>query len=187
MIGSGAPYLSAWGGNNAETQYHRWSRPNRRFIDEGIYLPSLHSETISPMVFAVDTSGSMSDAELAAVWSEIRSCASELQPESVTVIQCDEKIQKVETWDPSDLPVELHIAGRYGTSFVPVFDWIQDNATETPACLIYMTDTMGDWPAVPADYPVLVVATQQAYVGAEWAPPYWVETIDLPEIPEEAA
>jgi predicted metal-dependent peptidase len=39
-------------------------------VPRGLYLPSLHSETLSPVVVAVDTSGSIDDATLAAFSDE---------------------------------------------------------------------------------------------------------------------
>jgi predicted metal-dependent peptidase len=39
-------------------------------VPRGLYLPSLHSETLSPVVVAVETSGSIDDATLAAFSDE---------------------------------------------------------------------------------------------------------------------
>ena len=83
---------------------YSWSRPNRRFIDSGLYLPSLYSEGMPPIVFAVDTSGSIDEVTLTEVWGEIRSACEEVMPEFVTIIQCDAQIQHVERYDPHDLP-----------------------------------------------------------------------------------
>ena len=52
--------------------------------------------------------------------------------------------------------------GGGGTSFVPVFDWVEDRIAEgedVPQCLIYLTDGYGDAPEVEPDYPVLWVCT----------------------------
>jgi len=40
-------------------QDYSWTPPNRRYIGSGLYLPSLRSEKIGPVVFAIDTSLSM--------------------------------------------------------------------------------------------------------------------------------
>ena len=40
---------------------YSWSRPNRRFVWQGLYLPGLHSEDIGEVVIAIDTSGSVGD------------------------------------------------------------------------------------------------------------------------------
>src|SRR5208282_5738727 len=50
---------------------YAWTPPNRRHIARGLYLPSLRSETLGPVVVGVDTSGSIDDATLAAFAAEI--------------------------------------------------------------------------------------------------------------------
>ena len=46
---------------------YSWSLPNRRFIDSGLYLPSIRSEGIETIAVIVDTSGSLPAATLAAI------------------------------------------------------------------------------------------------------------------------
>ena len=162
----------------AQTDYS-WSRPNRRFIDDDIYLPSLTGETMGPMLFVVDTSDSMSNEELLACWNVVRSCAEDLQPESVTVVECSAEIGKVRTWHPSDLPARLEITVRGGTNFIPAFEWVEQNMVTAPSCLICLTDTMGEWPDYPPPYPVMCLATSRLALNSWYRPPFWCETIDL--------
>ena len=139
-------------------QDYTWSRPNRRHIANGLYLPSLHSESMPAIVLAVDTSASMDSEALQRVWSEILSITSDLSPEQVIVVQCDTKVHSVDEYSPYDLPEKMDIHGRGGTSFAPVFDVIEDYPT--PACMIYFTD-MGssDFPDYAPGYPTLWAKT----------------------------
>ena len=72
---------------------YSWSLPNRRFIDSGLYLPSIRSEGIETIAVIVDTSGSLPTATLAAFWAELREVAAEIRPERVVVLQVDAAVQ----------------------------------------------------------------------------------------------
>ena len=57
-----------------------WSVPNRRFIDSGLYLPSIRSEGIDAIAVIVDTSGSLPAVTLAEFWAELREVVAEIRP-----------------------------------------------------------------------------------------------------------
>ena len=46
--------------------------PHRRFIDQGLYLPSIRSEGIDTIAVIIDTSASLPPQTLAEIWSEVR-------------------------------------------------------------------------------------------------------------------
>ena len=54
---------------------YSWSLPNRRFIDSGLYLPSIRSEGMETIAVIIDTSGSLPAATLAEFWAELREVA----------------------------------------------------------------------------------------------------------------
>ena len=136
---------------------YAWTPPNRRHITRGLYLPSLRSETLGPVVVAVDTSGSIDDATLAGFASEITAIMETAAPEAIHVLYCDDAIAGSETYHPGDV-IDLSPRGGGGTAFRPVFDWIA-GADIQPVCAIYLTDLDGrDFGAAP-DYPVLWVST----------------------------
>jgi predicted metal-dependent peptidase len=145
-------YLSA-----AARSDYAWTPPNRRYIARGIYLPSLRSETLGPVVVGVDTSGSIDDATLAAFSAEITAIMDEAAPEAIHVVYCDDAVAGTETYAPGDV-IELTPHGGGGTAFRPVFDWIGQSDIQ-PVCLVYLTDLDGwDFGSTP-DYPVLWVST----------------------------
>ena len=102
---------------------YSWSLPNRRFIDSGLYLPSIRSEGIDTIAVIVDTSGSLPAGTLAEFWAEISEIATELQPESVILLQVDAAVQDAAEYAAADLPDEIAIKGRGGTDFRPGFAW----------------------------------------------------------------
>lgn len=142
---------------------YTWSRPNRAYISEDIYLPSIKSESLGALCFVIDTSGSMSDAAVKQCWSEIIAVAVNEKPSRLIVMQVDTKVQSAEEIDlddPSDISVE--VKGRGGTSFAPAFEYISENYTDIEA-IIYLTDmdcnTYGEQP----DCPVMWISTAKKW------------------------
>lgn len=137
---------------NARTDYG-WQQPNPRYLYGGWYLPSLRSETMPPMVVAIDTSGSIDDLTLSQFAREVESIVDDMQPERVHVIYCDDEIHGVDVFERGE-PIVMAPKGYGGTDFRPVFDYVENEGIQ-PACLLYLTDMMGDFPAKAPDYPVL--------------------------------
>lgn len=153
---------------------YSWAMPNARYLAGGLYLPSLRSEQMKPLVVAVDTSGSVSTSELQSFAAEIQAIMDDCQPENVTVIYCDYKVQSVEQFDKGDM-VTLTPKGGGGTAFDPVFAEVATRGIE-PACLIYMTDMAGIMPTESPDYPVLWLNTGQRRRTATFG-----EVLDFPK------
>ena len=118
---------------------YSWSLPNRRFIDSGLYLPSIRSEGIETIAVIIDTSGSLPAATLAAFWAELREVAAEIKPERVVVLQVDAAVQDTAQYAPDELPEEIALKGRGGTDFRPGFEWLDEQGIRPAVCL-YFTD-----------------------------------------------
>jgi len=133
-----------------------WNRPNKRFIQQGIYMPRLHSQKCGPIMVVIDTSGSIGSKELDQFRSELGNIISQLRPEKVHCIDCDADIQRHLELEPGDeLPKDCKGGG--GTSFVPVEELIE-SMDEKPLCVVYLTDAWSSWNKEP-DVPVLTVST----------------------------
>lgn len=131
-----------------------WNPPNRRHIYRGIYLPSSKSEALPPIVIAIDTSGSISDRELAVFSAEITGILETYQT-TAHVLYIDTQLNgDAELWTTQDLPVVLNHRGGGGTRFEPAFKYVKDNDLD-PVCLIYFTDMGADIPQDVPEYPVL--------------------------------
>jgi predicted metal-dependent peptidase len=132
---------------------YSWLRPSRR---EGeALLPSLRSAS-GHVVVALDTSGSVGDAELTEFVGEIDALKGTLSVRT-TLLACDSALAAggpwvAEPWEPLQLPRQL--GGGGGTDFRPVFDWVARSG-ERPDALVYFTDAEGEFPTQPPDYPVL--------------------------------
>lgn len=129
-----------------------WSRGNRRFIAQGLYLPSVSSTPTGKVALFIDVSGSVSSRWISTFLRETRAIYEDVKPEEMLVITCDARVQGVFHIEDS---INIKITGRGGTDFRPPFQWLKDHNIE-PQCAIYLTDGDGPFPNehdIP--YPVL--------------------------------
>jgi predicted metal-dependent peptidase len=132
---------------------YSYQRPSRR--EGAMILPRLRSAEVD-VVVALDTSGSISDAEMAGFLAEINALKGQLRAR-VTLLACDAQLARdapwrFEPWQEFTLP--RHFEGGGGTNFSPVFDWVERQG-EPPGALVYFTDAEGEFPAREPSYPVL--------------------------------
>ena len=145
---------------------YRMLPPNKKHIWRGIYLPSIGAPGPEHIVVAVDTSGSMSDEELAQILAELDKLRSVTQCR-LTLIQCDADIQKIDEFDEcTETSFDRYrFLGRGGTAFEPVFEWIKEKSRRSMFqfdALVYLTDGFGSFPSKPPPYPVLWILTQHS-------------------------
>lgn len=146
--------------SHAKNDYS-WTRPNKRFMARGLYLPALHSEEMGPIVAAVDTSGSIDSVLLSQFASEIQGIADEMQPEKVVVMYCDARVHRVDVFERGEA-IEMAPCGGGGTDFRPVFRKLAD-LDEVPVCVVYLTDLYGTFPDTEPETPTLWVSPTRGY------------------------
>lgn len=138
---------------------YRWTPTDRRFPD--VLLPTLSGE-IHRVVIAIDTSGSVCGPQLQSFWSELVAILRNNRCEA-RVLTCDAAIQN--EWDEIgfDPTTVKDIGGGGGTSFVPVFDKVQDYIAGgwVPEAVVYLTDLMGEFPNYAPDVRTLWVVEKQ--------------------------
>lgn len=135
--------------------------PSKKNLWQGLLLPSVGTPVPSRLVFAVDTSGSMTDGELSQIYTEIRAFR-ETFPTPLVVVQCDDDIQSVkeyEAFEDFEDPTLVDVYGRGGTDFRPIFKWIDENESGSPSILIHATDGYGIFPKI-CSVPVLWLLTR---------------------------
>ncbi len=131
---------------------YNFLKSNPRYADNDFFLPTLHSEGAGKIVFAVDTSGSITQENLKDFLSEAQNCLDELCPKKLTVISCDTKIQTKHYYEPGE-KISGKLLGGGGTNFSPVFEEMENE--ERPDILVYLTDLQGRFPDIEPDYPVI--------------------------------
>ena len=134
-----------------------WARPNRRFLSQGLYLPSVSGESLGEIAFAVDCSGSIGQDEINQFASEITTVWQDQRPTKVHVIYFDSEVSHYDEFGQDDEPV-VKPHGGGGTAFSPVFRYMADKGIEPVAC-IFLTDLCCDDFGDAPDYPVLWVST----------------------------
>lgn len=131
-------------------------RPDRRFVEDDLYLPTLHSERVGPFVVALDTSGSVDADTLSKFLGEVQYCLDTVKPEKVTIVDCDDRVYQTVEFSPGDDLTSFKPKGGGGTSFTPVFDHAR-NLTTPPEAVVYFTDGYGTFPREAPPYPVIWV------------------------------
>jgi len=145
------------------TDERTWARPNRRFLSQGIYLPSVSGEAMGELVFAVDCSGSIGEAEINQFAAEVRCVSEDHKPNVIHVVYFDSQVCHYDKFD-RDEEVVIAPHGGGGTAFSPVFDYLEEHSIDPVAC-IFLTDLYcGDF-GDPQAFPVLWVSN-----GADKAP-----------------
>lgn len=134
----------------------RWSPPNKRFIHQRIYLPSIRGET-AEIVIGIDTSGSVGSEELQQFYGEVDAIRRTYRMK-VHMMYCDAEIHKVDTLEPWD-DLKFTPIGRGGTDFRPVFKEIEKRGIEPDVC-VFFTDADGSFPETAPEYDVLWVLSK---------------------------
>jgi len=146
---------------------YSWQRPNRRFVGRGLYLPGVdYTPRMGEVVIAVDTSGSIGQDEIDMFNGHINRILHSCLPEKVHVIYCDYDIQRVDEYTPDDLPITAKAIGGGGTSFAPVFNWV-DNYDGDIEVVVYLTDGYGDQDSISTNQETvwLTTANEQFQFG----------------------
>lgn len=141
---------------------YSWSRPNPRYMPQGVYLPALHSEEMGVLAVGVDTSGSIDQILLDQFAAEVQAVADELHPRQIRVFYADAAIQGEQVFE-RDEPVEFKPAGGGGTDFRPVFE-AAAQMDEPPVCVVYLTDLYGTFPKQDPGIPTLWVTAEESTV-----------------------
>lgn len=132
---------------------YTWQRPSRRFMGQGMYMPSLLKDGVGKLVVGLDTSASVSKAELEMFLGLINHFLTKVKPEKTHLLYCDTTVYKHEMFKPGQpMDVSEFQAQRGGTRFRPVFDYSSEHDLK-PKAFVYLTDMecddFGPDPGVP--------------------------------------
>jgi predicted metal-dependent peptidase len=148
---------------------YNWMRPNRRYMPQFI-LPSLYDEESGNIVWAIDTSGSVTAEELGEIAGEADSILNTMNV-TLQIIYCDSYCHgDVVEITRDDGEVKLEMRGGGGTDYRPVFKKVEEKSLD-PIGLIYFTDGYCDsFPSEEPDYPVLWIITAKRDLN--FSPPF---------------
>jgi len=128
-----------------------WRRPNRRWVDQNVYMPSAIGEAVGRIVVAIDMSGSIGVAEIGQFLGELLSICNHVQPEGIDLMYWDTEVCAHEKYDRGDYEAIMSStkpAGGGGTSAECIPKYIEQHKLN-PECVIVLTDGYiggwGDW------------------------------------------
>jgi predicted metal-dependent peptidase len=163
------------------SDYSTWTRPNRRYIGAGIYMPSGVSETIGEIIGAPDMSGSIGGREVQRMLSEMKSIAETVKPEAVRLLYWDTEICADERYERDELDTMIATtkpAGGGGTMVECVPEYMRKHQIKAQCAIVftdgYLGGTWGDWPC-----PVLWVLVDNKSARPPFGSVVHVSTTDL--------
>ena len=122
-----------------------WRKPNRAYISEDEYLPSMYEEACGKVAVVIDSSGSISDEQGKQFISEVDAVLAQVAPEQIVFIQADYVVQKTQILERGQrlTDSDLEFKGRGGTAFAPAFKYLAENHPDLEA-IVYLTDLETD-------------------------------------------
>ena len=133
-----------------------FARPNRRYMSQGLYLPSVSGEAMGELAFAIDCSGSVGADDLNQFTAELLTVHEDHKPKKIHLIYFDSEVSHYESFSRDDeLNVEPHGGG--GTNFAPVFEYMEEHDIE-PVATVFLTDLCCNSFGKQPDHPVLWVS-----------------------------
>ena len=140
-----------------------WTRPNRRFVSQELYLPSRYSEgRLGGVCVAIDVSGSISHRIMDAFVTETVELLTKFAPEWVKVIWWDSVclVADADIDNPETLK-EQDVYGGGGTDYACVPPAISA-LPEQPDVVICLTDGYVSWPTEEAiKWPHITIHTSR--------------------------
>ncbi|HEX5426539.1 MAG TPA: VWA-like domain-containing protein [Candidatus Acidoferrales bacterium] len=139
----------------AQSDYS-WTRPNPRYIAQGLYLPALHSHELGEVAIMVDTSGSIGGVALDHALGIVQEVIDECNPAAVTLIFADASVQRVRRLEKGE-PITWEPKGGGGTDFRPAIEHIEQDGNFV--CALCITDLYGTFPDNVPTVPVIWLST----------------------------
>ncbi|WP_294557135.1 VWA-like domain-containing protein [uncultured Mailhella sp.] len=152
---------------------YTWAQPHRRYVHEGLYLPSRREARLASVALAVDASGSVDAELLSRFCTELSGLLSDFDA-TLFVLYHDVRVNACAVYTRADMPFTPVPVGGGGTDYRPVPERLEEEGM-LPSCLLWFTDLECDrFPEEPP-YPVLWIVPEQPRV----LPPFG-ETVVMP-------
>lgn len=148
---------------------YSWSRPQRRLLHSGLYLPSRNPhEGVRRAVVGIDVSGSVLSLA-SAFLSEVRGMLQQVDIHELELLFFDTRICHRARVSPSTSleKVLAPVKAGGGTCFHPILEEVS-NMTDKPSLVVLLTDGYGSAPASPPTFPVLWALTEDGNAPVGW-------------------
>lgn len=159
---------------------YSFSPPDRRYQEDALFLPDFNvpAESVKDVLFLVDTSGSVSEQMLSAVYRELSGALEQFDGSLSGVLGFfDTQVRKVCPFRQIDDLRAIVPVGGGGTDFDCVFSYCENRRDEPPCYIVIFTDGDAHFPDVSAarDIPVLWLFTKATAV-APWGKYAYIPT-----------
>jgi predicted metal-dependent peptidase len=152
-------------GSSLSRDDYSYTRVNKRYIGQDIYLPDLRSPTIGSVVIGVDTSGSIGQEQLKQFAAEIAKIGHLVN--EIFVMTCDAEVHEVVKINKFDnFMKKLKFSGGGGTDMTKIFDKIKELKLLPELCVI-ITDGFTPFGNPIKAYPMLWCLTEDG-VKVPW-------------------
>ena len=132
-----------------------WRKPNRRYIGDDAYMPSMMSNTMRELVVGFDTSGScFGGADMARFVSEIKVIIEDVKPSKCRIIYWDTEVRGEQVFEDGLFAVQsLKPRGGGGTDGSVLFDYLRDKQISPDAIVQFSDGYVGSfgnssWPTL---------------------------------------
>lgn len=141
--------------DNGATVTQTWSRPNRRFIGGGLYMPGNVRDGVNKVVFMIDTSGSVTyyPGALEAIKIETQAALDERIIDEAVVMYGDVQVTRVDEYRNGD-EIEFDPRGGGGTDLRPMFTHVAKEIDDASLIVGFTDLEIGD-PGAEPHCPVL--------------------------------
>lgn len=148
---------------------YTWRNFNRRLLPNDIFLPTVENETIGEVVVAIDTSGSIGQAQIDEFASELLGICDAVEPEAVRVLWWDTRVhgEQVFRGNYEQMKHMLKPLGGGGTRVGCVSEYINRVKLKAECVIVFTDGYVENSPAWDIDSPTLWLVTQ----NRSWTPP----------------
>lgn len=124
-----------------------WRKPNRRYLSQDVYMPSMLGTTMRELVVGFDTSGSIFGGDdMTRFVSELKTIIEQVKPTKVHVIYWDTDVAGHQVFEDGQFAVQdLKVKGGGGTDGSVLFHYLREKRIEPQAIVQFTDGYVGDW------------------------------------------
>lgn len=147
--------------------------PDRRFDDSPFFLPDFNekADTAQDILFMIDTSGSMGDDEVAAVYSEVKGAVDQFDGALCGWLGFfDAEVIAPRPFNDEASLRMIKPCGGGGTDFYVIFQYVKEHMKEhLPAMIIVLTDGYAPF---PEEWQAMGIPVLWLIINSEATPPW---------------